>query len=307
MELFFANQLLFGEEILNRLHIFAGTWLDTVMAAITATGNEIFYLLVIPVLYWCYDKKFASRIGGAFLTCVLVNESVKEYFNNPRPDPSRLSDGISQLNIRYKPKHSPGFPSGHAQNAVAFWGSLAYFAGKRNITLFSLIFILLVSYSRLYLAVHFLGDVLGGLVIGCVFLLLYIVSVAWIKKKYAFINQTAIVIAAFVAPFVLSKIMPGNEVVKTLGALSGFIIGIIYENDRIGFSPKNRPIPNIIKAFAGIVGVIAIKAGVKAILPSVASADFFRYWLIGIWITLIAPLLFTKISSLNGIPADTRD
>ena len=92
MELFFANQLLFGEEILNRLHIFAGPWLDTVMATITATGNEIFYLLVIPVLYWCYDKKFASRIGGAFLTCVLVNESVKEYFNNPRPDPSRLSD-----------------------------------------------------------------------------------------------------------------------------------------------------------------------------------------------------------------------
>ncbi len=67
MENLFSSKLLFGEEILNQMHLFWGTWLDYFMAFITFFGNEIFYTLAIPVLYWCYDKRKTIKIGSIFL------------------------------------------------------------------------------------------------------------------------------------------------------------------------------------------------------------------------------------------------
>ena len=64
MEEFFGNQLLFGEEILNRLDIFAGPVRDRLMVAITVMGNEIFYTLLIPLIYWCASKRIAILAGN---------------------------------------------------------------------------------------------------------------------------------------------------------------------------------------------------------------------------------------------------
>lgn len=295
MELFFSSRLLFGEGVLNQLHVWGGRFLDLFMIAITSLGDENFYIVFIPLIYWCLDKTLATRIGGAFLVSTIVNDTAKGIFGNPRPVAERLVEGIRELNTEYMPKNSPGFPSGHAQSAVVFWGALAFYAGRRRLYAPALILILLIAYSRLYLAVHFLGDVLGGLIIGIIFLALYIIILAWIEKKYALVNRSLVVAAALVIPYLLFKILPGNDLGKTAGVLSGFIVGIILEREKLDFVSRSGFAAQLVKIVIGFAGVILIKAGLKPLLPTAQSSDFLRYWLMGMWITFLAPYIFERI------------
>ncbi len=76
--------------------------------------------------------------------------------------------------------HASGgsFPSGHALASVTLYGGLAYIAWKRSsgapvrlaVTAAALTLALLVGFSRIYLGVHWASDVVGGVVLGAVWL-----------------------------------------------------------------------------------------------------------------------------------------
>jgi undecaprenyl-diphosphatase len=75
------------------------------------------------------------------------------------------------------------FPSGHATIAVAFYGYLAYILIKllkgkyyRFIILATVSIIVAIGFSRLYLGVHYISDVLAGYLIGALFLFLGIIG-----------------------------------------------------------------------------------------------------------------------------------
>jgi len=299
METFFANGFLFGEETLNQIHLFLGSWFDWTMVGFTTMGNEIFYIMFIPIVFWCYDKVFAARVGGAFLIGVLFNSFFKDLFTNPRPNPELMAPGIRELAIRYIPQDSPGFPSGHTQNAVVFWGAIAWYLKKKQAFLIAGAIIALIAYSRLYLGVHFLGDVLGGFVFGVIVLAAYLFSTAWIEKNYGLLNQAALLVIVLLVPYLLFKFLHVYDADKSLGVLSGFLAGYILEKGRVDFVPRNKLIPTITKLIIGFSGLFLIKSGVKALLPHMAAVDYFRYWLIGIWITFFAPYLFSKLPSLR--------
>jgi len=86
------------------------------------------------------------------------------------------------------------FPSGHATIATALYGFLVYFLWRQtdswrtklNIFFTGSVFILAIGFSRLYLGVHFLSDVLGGYLLGLLWLNIGICMVEWhlfIKTK----------------------------------------------------------------------------------------------------------------------------
>jgi len=83
--------------------------------------------------------------------------------------------------------HSYSFPSGHAVGAVLFWGLGAWIAGRldpRRRRLYQLIaacWIALIGWDRIYLGVHWLTDVIGGYVIGFVFIAAWIY---WMDRWY---------------------------------------------------------------------------------------------------------------------------
>lgn len=77
------------------------------------------------------------------------------------------------------------FPSGHTAATVALWGALAVLASERArsalvrglfLTL-AVVLPLLVASSRMYRGMHFLTDVLGGLLLGGVWLLATVVAI----------------------------------------------------------------------------------------------------------------------------------
>ncbi len=303
MESFFANTFLFGEDILNSVHIFAGSWLDAVMLGITSAGSETFYMVALPVLYWCWDRRKALYVGAVFLTAMTINDALKSLFNHPRPDPSRLLPGIQELATRYKPG-GPGFPSGHAQGSMSFWGAIAVMAGNKTVEAICAVMIILVTYSRLYMGVHFTGDVIGGLALGVLCLVVILPAAAATEKHYRSFSPVLITIILVIVPIAVYIAVPGHHVNTTMGTISGFLIGALLAEDRIRFNPRNRLPYQIVKIAIGIAVVAAIRIGLKYILPDSMAAGFFRYWCIGFWCSFGAPYVFGKITILRGEEVD---
>lgn len=59
-----------------------------------------------------------------------------------------------------------GFPSGHVMMITVIWIGMALLFRKRWLWALSILMILLTALSRMYLGMHYLGDVVGGLIIG---------------------------------------------------------------------------------------------------------------------------------------------
>jgi undecaprenyl-diphosphatase len=121
------------------------------------------------VVWWRIGKLEAIMILVAGLITP-VNTALKLAINRPRP-PAALVHVLS-------PEQGNGFPSGHAFFAILILGLTAYFICinlknrvlRRLVLAGLLALILLIGISRVYLGVHWPSDVIGGYLIGGVFL-----------------------------------------------------------------------------------------------------------------------------------------
>src|SRR3990172_2483279 len=149
------------------------------MESFTFLGAELFYLLVMPALLWSYDASLGTRLGLALLTSASLNAVLKVAFALPRP--FWVDGRVRALSI----ETSFGLPSGHAQNAVVLWGYLAVQVRHWWATIGALVLIAAISFSRVYLGVHFPGDVLTGWILGALFLALFVAlekpAALWLK------------------------------------------------------------------------------------------------------------------------------
>lgn len=127
----------------------------------------IFASLVL-ILYCLYEKKhtFAALIFITSLGGVVLNKILKEIFQIPRPAEPLISVG------------GYAFPSGHAMSAAIFYSLLILLFHKKiknkiariSFIIANISIILLVGLSRIMLRVHTAYDVVGGFVIGLLWL-----------------------------------------------------------------------------------------------------------------------------------------
>jgi undecaprenyl-diphosphatase len=117
---------------------------------------------------WAECFFWLGSVGGI----IVFNRIFKEYFETVR----------LMVGHREVIEQSTGFPSGHAMIAVATYGLLAaLIAGQVSrptirvaCMLVTIVLVGLISFSRLFLTVHYLSDVLGGLAAGMCWLSLSI-------------------------------------------------------------------------------------------------------------------------------------
>ena len=140
--------------------------------ACTILGSEALYVLGFGLGAYFIWRRWWTHLSAWALAMVigkLLNTWLKDWFERPRP----VFDGLTP------PEASFGYPSGHAMQAVLAYGMLAYFVltcvqdrrARVGILSAAALLIMLVSFSRLYLNVHCLSDVVGGLVAGLLWLL----------------------------------------------------------------------------------------------------------------------------------------
>lgn len=149
--------------------------LDAVMPWMTRMGQVevIVPLLLLPFVFPRFRSSayFYSALCCNFIP-FLLQQGLKSLFNYDRPL-AFFSDTNGQVHILSDWQHlyHRSFPSGHCAGAFSVFCFLALLLPERYKRAGLLLFIpaLLVGYSRVYLAAHFVEDVYFGSMAGTVF------------------------------------------------------------------------------------------------------------------------------------------
>ena len=136
-----------------------------------------FYLFFIYLIYKNYQLRETIWIVILILVVVGLGDFIAKNFIKDtiqRFRPSRNLDLYSQLNFYLKSNGEfytgglYGFVSNHATNMAAVGGLVFLFLRKQYSKLWILLFlfVITISYSRIYLGVHYLSDIIGGWILG---------------------------------------------------------------------------------------------------------------------------------------------
>jgi len=291
-----------GGEIIQFIQSVHTPSLDSFFGFVTNLHDVGLYVAAFPLLYWLYDKRFTRYLLSVFLLGgVWASFGLKEFFGTSRPTEA---DGIRQLYAETGPGFA--FPSGHAQGPMAFYGALALHFQKTWLIVVCGLLVFLIGFSRLYLGLHWPLDVLGGWLIALG--LLYAFSQSskiWIGDGISLRSQLIMAVAIPMATLLILRSAPwdaalavSGESYKLTGAYMGFWVGAILEDRYVGFNPRyGKPVFQALKVLGGLAFVMAIKEGLKPVLPDMAIFDVFRYGLIGLAGAYVVPAICHRFST----------
>jgi membrane-associated phospholipid phosphatase len=310
-----------------------GAWLATPMQLISFFGDEEFFLLLLPMLFWSVSAPLGMRIGLMLLLSVNLNHLLKLGFHHPRPY------WYSPQVVAFSSEATFGLPSGHAQQAAAIWGLFAALTRRPWAWALALALALLIGLSRIYLGVHFPTDVLGGWLVGAVLVWAFVrwepavtaqlhrlhrngqialalgVSLALVALSVpllsltqrelpaAWVQNAAAAGADLLAPFSL------DDSVSTAGVLFGLGAGAAWLYSRGWFSAAGPLWQRVARYLLGVVGIVLFWYVLGRLLPRgetllAYSLRYLRYTLVGLWVSGLAPALFIRLG-LAG-PADDK-
>ena len=160
----------FDFPILDWIHETLGCgFMDVIMPIITMFGDGgIFWILcAVVMLFFPKTRKCGLTMGMALLMGVVIcNMIMKPIVGRPRPVDLLATKDII-LPFAVKEMHDFSFPSGHT--IASFEASVAILMYNRKLGIPAVILAILISFSRLYLYVHYPTDVLVSVVLGTLF------------------------------------------------------------------------------------------------------------------------------------------
>lgn len=132
-------------------------------------------------LIWRKKRYWLLSLAVAVPGGMLLNVALKHIFQRARPS---FDEPLLTLTTY-------SFPSGHAAGSTVFYGVLAAYLvctikpwrWRFIIVLSAIALVALVALSRLYLGVHYLSDVLAGIIVGIAWLALSLAAVATLRRR----------------------------------------------------------------------------------------------------------------------------
>ncbi|CAG5130686.1 unnamed protein product [Candidula unifasciata] len=291
-------------------------------------GNEEFYLTFFPFGVWNLDSSVIRKVAMLWCVVMYLGQATKDYLRWPRPQ----WPPVVRLETIYSQEYS--MPSTHAMGGTAIPVCLAYYMVTRYqvpvpvVLIVALLWFSVTCWSRLYLGVHTLLDLLVGFVYALLISLIFLGCV----EEYDLYQQThpfAVPVVLFTALALCTVCYPSSykdsskgDAVQIVAALTGVGIGswigyhLGYFHESEMFPPYSITIPTLsacVMAFARFVTGVAVLALIYVVIrslsirfysymygldkpdktfPSVMTAyKFTTYTVVGIGITFFAPLI----------------
>ncbi len=270
------------EGIINAVQSLGSPLLDKVFVGITQLGNIMFYIVLISLIYWCFNKKTGFKLFCLILFLGYLGVFLKNVFKTPRPDKSLWRTEASGY----------GFPSCHATVTTGFWSYILIFLRKKWITIISSVIIFFVAFSRIYLGVHFLIDIIGGFLIGGAVALSFYYLETKVRITLKFYQK--ILVCIFV-PLVMLAVSMNDSTIQICSTLFGLSIGYLLENRTVNIQTGVKNKTRVSRAVIGLLLVSAVFLSLS-ILPS--HLDFIQFIILGLTITFFAPVVFSKTDKI---------
>lgn len=144
-------------------------WLEVVLKSITTLGNTLVLTCIVLVIAVALVVRRRSRLAAYLVVtgigAIIMGPALKLFVGRLRP--------VVEHTVALAPGNS--FPSGHALGSTVCYGAIALVflpavRHRRALIASAAGLVLLIGFSRIALGVHFLSDVIGGFLLGAVWL-----------------------------------------------------------------------------------------------------------------------------------------
>jgi membrane-associated phospholipid phosphatase len=304
-------------------------WLEAPARFFSLLGQPEFYLLLIPLLYWCRDPRLGLRLGLLLGISGGLNEALKVAFHLPRP--YWVSPEVRALETY----PSFGLPSAHAQGAAALWGLIAVEARKRWLQVAAVALIVLIGTSRVFLGVHYPIDVVTGWVFGLLILAGFLALEEPVGRRVTALPLSGKVLAAFAGSLILALAsfaalaslgdwtVPASwaagalersgepihplflrDAVTASGLFFGFAAGAAAEHHRGSMCAVTGRSVRLLRYVFGIAVTGAIWFGLGLLVPpeplsTAYAVQYLRAAVAGAWVSFGAPTVFARANALR--------
>lgn len=300
-------------QILYYLENLRTPFLDTFFGWVTYLGDEVVFILVGLVIFWCISKRWGYYLFTVGFFSTLIFEFLKITCQVPRPwvrDP-----GFTIVESARGRAGDFSFPSGHAAMSTAIYGCSARFTKSKAIRTTCIVLIAIICFSRLYLGVHYPTDVCFSL--AYVLVLVFLFYPVFRKRgEFAPIYlyfATALTILCLVFAFFLKlhnwpeEMDPDcfAETAKTsymlVGCGAAYLLSLLLDLKRKPFDVHAPWWAQILKVAIGIGIIFGIKEGLKPLLAALFGTQYFtntlRYFCMVAFATCVWPLTFPWFSA----------
>ena len=148
-------------------------FMDKFMPFITKFGDHGTFWMIVAALLFIYPKTRKTGLGMAIammLGLLICNVTLKPLVGRIRPYDLQLQEFGITIQLLGERMHDFSFPSGHT--IASFEAAVVLLKNSKKMGIPAMILAVLISFSRLYLYVHYPTDVIASVILGTLFALI---------------------------------------------------------------------------------------------------------------------------------------
>lgn len=271
------RDFLFGPEPVVWLQGALGAWHPLPGRALSLLGDTWGVVLVAGIAFWCFGRRALYAVLVVTVLAAALQFSAATALQVERPPAEEVRQ------FRQLPTGS--FPSGHVMQAVATWGVLS---GVGGLPLWVPLGVgVLVSLGRVYLGMHYVGDVLAGILFGA--LLAWAASWAW-PRAWRWLRGRDpgayrwLALLALAGGLAWLWTLHGNpRRYEVVGLVLGAALALPLQHRRVRYEPPSSRGARAAAVLLGTGGIVALllldrALAVDATLPGTLTAGAAVLW-----------------------------
>lgn len=170
-----SRHVLTGTPLILQIQKFQHGFLDALFSGLSCVVSVPFYTAFLPLLFWSGHVRLARQMTLLMAFCDYLGNCIKDSVSAPRPScpPVRR---VTATKDEKENAMEYGLPSSHTLNTVCLSGYLLHYvlsyAHNRDAVMILAgvgmvcLLVALIGTGRIYLGMHSLVDIIGGLAIG---------------------------------------------------------------------------------------------------------------------------------------------